>query len=83
VIQEKDMKAFSAEHERLLGKLLLDSEFLGLIMDSETRMAALESINVPDAEQVYADIEDYLAEYGETLEDLVDDVDAGVVAFMG
>lgn len=77
------MEKFSAEHERLLGKLLLDGEFLGLIMDPETRMEALESINVPDAEQVYADIEDYLAEYGETLEDLVDDVDAGVIAFMG
>ncbi|HUF38556.1 MAG TPA: hypothetical protein VMN57_08535 [Anaerolineales bacterium] len=77
------MASFSAEHERLLGKLLLDQEFLGRILDSETRMEALESLNVPDAEKVYDDIEDYLAEYGETLEDLVDDVDAGVIAFMG
>ena len=77
------MGTFSPEHERLLGKLLLDSEFLGLIMDSETRMEALESLNLTDAEKLYADIEDYLTEYGETLEDLVDDVDAGVVAFMG
>ncbi len=77
------MGTYSAEHERLLGKLLLDSEFLGLIIDPDTRMQALESLNVPDAEKVYADIENYLAEYGETLEDLVDDVDAGVIAFMG
>jgi hypothetical protein len=77
------MGTYSAEHERLLGKLLLDPEFLGYVLDPQTRLEALQSLNVADPEKLFEDIEAYLIDHGETLDDLVDDVDAGVVEFLG
>ena len=84
-MKAEDAMEYTENHERIIGKMMLDRQFRRDLINDATRVDALMSLGISDSEaaSIAADIEDYLSLNSHVVGELAHSFDTRIEPLMG